>query len=208
MAAHQSHGEENVSWSTVHLDEEQQHQGFSASSATILDEEPIVSRGLAAALLLCQKKGLLETTVQKVARVKVPSNAPPSAGHCTEDKTAIGDERSQREESRGFTRDFKEKDGYQPHIRIEYVDEMGRKLTPKEAFRQLSHRFHGKSSGKKKTERRLKKLDQEALLKKMSSSDTPLGTVALLREKQKAQKTPYIVLSGSGKSRKANTITK
>uniref|UniRef100_A0A2I3HG39 Spliceosome associated factor 1, recruiter of U4/U6.U5 tri-snRNP n=1 Tax=Nomascus leucogenys TaxID=61853 RepID=A0A2I3HG39_NOMLE len=46
------------------------------------------------------------------------------------------------------------------------------------------------------------------LLKKMSSSDTPLGTVALLQEKQKAQKTPYIVLSGSGKSMNANTITK
>uniref|UniRef100_A0A8C9AHI2 Spliceosome associated factor 1, recruiter of U4/U6.U5 tri-snRNP n=1 Tax=Prolemur simus TaxID=1328070 RepID=A0A8C9AHI2_PROSS len=41
-----------------------------------------------------------------------------------------------------------------------------------------------------------------------SSSDTPLGTVALLQEKQKAQKTPYIVLSGSGKSMNANTITK
>lgn len=37
----------------------------------------------------------------------------------------------------------------------------------------------------------------------MSSSDTPLGTVALLQEKQKAQKTPYIVLSGSGKSMNA-----
>lgn len=90
-----------------------------------------------------------------------------------------------------------------------------------------------------KTERRMKKLDEEAvgdplgrggastsagagvvggqgptpalcllahtlqLLKKMSSSDTPLGTVALLQEKQKAQKTPYIVLSGSGKSMNA-----
>ena len=41
------------------------------------------------------------------------------------------------------------------------------------------------------------------LLKKMSSSDTPLGTVALLQEKQKAQKTPYIVLSGSGESMNA-----
>uniref|UniRef100_A0A5F7Z7W2 Spliceosome associated factor 1, recruiter of U4/U6.U5 tri-snRNP n=1 Tax=Macaca mulatta TaxID=9544 RepID=A0A5F7Z7W2_MACMU len=112
------------------------------------------------------------------------------------------------EEYRGFTQDFKEKDGYKPDVKIEYVDETGRKLTPKEAFRQLSHRFHGKGSGKMKTERRMKKLDEEALLKKMSSSDTPLGTVALLQEKQKAQKTPYIVLSGSGKSMNANTITK
>lgn len=45
------------------------------------------------------------------------------------------------------------------------------------------------------------------LLKKMSSSDTPLGTVALLQEKQKSQKTPYIVLSGSGKSMNAYVYT-
>nr|XP_014432294.1 U4/U6.U5 tri-snRNP-associated protein 1 [Pelodiscus sinensis] len=203
-----SDGEENIGWSTVNLDEEKQQQDFSASSTTILDEEPIVNRGLAAALLLCQNKGLLETTVQKVARVKAPNKSLPSAVYCIEDKMAIDDKYSRREEYRGFTQDFKEKDGYKPDVKIEYVDETGRKLTPKEAFRQLSHRFHGKGSGKMKTERRMKKLDEEALLKKMSSSDTPLGTVALLQEKQKAQKTPYIVLSGSGKSMNANTITK
>lgn len=204
----ESDGEENMGWSTVNLDEEKQQQDFSASSTTILDEEPIVNRGLAAALLLCQNKGLLETTVQKVARVKAPNKSLPSAVYCIEDKMAIDDKYSRREEYRGFTQDFKEKDGYKPDVKIEYVDETGRKLTPKEAFRQLSHRFHGKGSGKMKTERRMKKLDEEALLKKMSSSDTPLGTVALLQEKQKAQKTPYIVLSGSGKSMNANTITK
>nr|DBA17106.1 TPA: hypothetical protein GDO54_002601 [Pyxicephalus adspersus] len=121
---------------------------------------------------------------------------------------AIDDKYSRREEYRGFTQEFKDKDGYKPDVKIEYVDETGRKLCPKEAFRQLSHRFHGKGSGKMKTERRMKKLDEEALLKKMSSSDTPLGTVALLQEKQKAQKTPYIVLSGSGKSMTANTLIK
>ncbi|KAF7238347.1 U4/U6.U5 tri-snRNP-associated protein 1 [Varanus komodoensis] len=198
-----SDGEENIGWSTVNLDEEKQQQDFSASSTTILDEEPIVNRGLAAALMLCQNKGLLETTVQKVARVKAPNKSLPSAVYCIEDKMAIDDKYSRREEYRGFTQDFKEKDGYKPDVKIEYVDETGRKLTPKEAFRQLSHRFHGKGSGKMKTERRMKKLDEEALLKKMSSSDTPLGTVALLQEKQKAQKTPYIVLSGSGKSMNA-----
>ncbi|XP_014117725.1 PREDICTED: U4/U6.U5 tri-snRNP-associated protein 1 [Pseudopodoces humilis] len=203
-----SEEEENVGWSSVNLAEERQHQDFSASSTTILDEEPIVNRGLAAALLLCQNKGLLETTVQKVARVKAPNKSLPSAVYCIEDKMAIDDKYSRREEFRGFTQDFKEKEGYRPDVKIEYVDETGRKLTPKEAFRQLSHRFHGKGSGKMKTERRMKKLDEEALLKKMSSSDTPLGTVALLQEKQRAQKTPYIVLSGSGKSMNANTITK
>ncbi|KAL1780448.1 U4 tri-snRNP-associated 1 [Sigmodon hispidus] len=190
----------NIGWSTVNLDEEKQQQDFFASSTTILDEEPIVNRGLAAALLLCQNKGLLETTMQKVARVKAPNKLLPSTVYCTEDKMAIDDKYSWREEYRGFTQDFKEKDSYKPDVKIEYVDETGRKTTPMEAFRQISHRSMGR--------RRMKKLDEEALLKKMSSSDTPLGTVALIQEKQKAQKTPYIVLSGSGKSMNANTITK
>ncbi|XP_030596074.1 U4/U6.U5 tri-snRNP-associated protein 1 [Archocentrus centrarchus] len=200
--------DENIGWSTVNLDEEQKQPDFSTASATILDEEPIVNSGLAAALLLCKNKGLLDTQVQKVARVKAPKGVLPNGDYCIEDKMGFDDKYSRREEYRGFTQDFKEKDGYKPDVKIEYVDESGRKLTPKEAFRQLSHRFHGKGSGKMKTERRMKKLEEEALLKKMSSSDTPLGTVALLQEKQKSQKTPYIVLSGSGKSMNANTITK
>ncbi|XP_073320797.1 U4/U6.U5 tri-snRNP-associated protein 1 [Pagrus major] len=200
--------DENVGWSTVNLDEEQKQPDFSTASATILDEEPIVNSGLAAALLLCKNKGLLDTQMQKVARVRAPKGALPNDNYCIEDKMGFDDKYSRREEYRGFTQDFKEKESYKPDVKIEYVDESGRKLTPKEAFRQLSHRFHGKGSGKMKTERRMKKLEEEALLKKMSSSDTPLGTVALLQEKQKSQKTPYIVLSGSGKSMNANTITK
>lgn len=200
--------DENVGWSTVNLDEEQKSTDFATASATILDEEPIVNSGLAAALLLCKNKGLLDTQMQKVARVKATKGALPNVNYCIEDKMGFDDKYSRREEYRGFTQDFKEKDSYKPDVKIEYVDESGRKLTPKEAFRQLSHRFHGKGSGKMKTEKRMKKLEEEALLKKMSSSDTPLGTVALLQEKQKSQKTPYIVLSGSGKSMNANNITK
>ncbi|XP_077428033.1 U4/U6.U5 tri-snRNP-associated protein 1 [Vanacampus margaritifer] len=203
-----SDAEDNIGWSSVNLDEEQKHPDFATASATILDEEPIVNSGLAAALHLCKNKGLLETEMQKVARVKATKGALPNDNYCIEDKMGFDDKYSRREEYRGFTQDFKDKDGYRPDVKIEYVDESGRKLTPKEAFRQLSHRFHGKGSGKMKTERRMKKLEEEALLKKMSSSDTPLGTVALLQEKQKSQKTPYIVLSGSGKSMNANTITK
>ncbi|XP_017264694.1 U4/U6.U5 tri-snRNP-associated protein 1 [Kryptolebias marmoratus] len=203
-----SETDENVGWSTVNLDEEQQQADFSTASATILDEEPIVNSGLAAALLLCKNKGLLDTQMQKVARVRAPKGSLPNDNYCIEDKMGFDDKYSRREEYRGFTQEFKEKDSYKPDVKIEYVDESGRRLTPKEAFRQLSHRFHGKGSGKMKTEKRMKKLEEEALLKKMSSSDTPLGTVALLQEKQKSQKTPYIVLSGSGKSMNANTITK
>jgi len=35
------------------------------------------------------------------------------------------------------------------------------------------------------------------LMLKMSTTDTPLNTVALLKEKQKQEKTPYILLTGN-----------
>ena len=57
--------------------------------------------------------------------------------------------------------DFKEKEHYRPDVKLEYVDEAGRRMNEKEAFRFLSHRFHGKGSGKKKTEKRTKKLLEE-----------------------------------------------
>ena len=57
--------------------------------------------------------------------------------------------------------DFKEKEGYKPAFKLEYSDDSGRNLNQKEAFRQLSHRFHGKGSGKKKTEKRSKKMEED-----------------------------------------------
>jgi len=103
--------------------------------------------------------------------------------------------------------DFKEKEGYRPDVKLEYVDDHGRPIPPKEAFRALSHRFHGKGSGKKKTEKRMKKADEEQLMKSMNSSDTPLNTVHLLKERQKAEKTPYVILSG-GKGIAGNSLVK
>lgn len=50
---------------------------------------------------------------------------------------------------------------YKPDIEIKYTDEFGRQLNQKEAFKHLSHQFHGKGSGKQKTEKRLKKIQEE-----------------------------------------------
>ncbi len=70
---------------------------------------------------------------------------------------------AKRERYTGPLSDFREKDKYRPEVKLHYVDEMGRDMTPKEAFRQLSHKFHGKGSGKKKTEKRTKKIMEEAV---------------------------------------------
>ena len=69
--------------------------------------------------------------------------------------------------------EFKDKDGYKPNVKVEYVDDNGRMMTPKEAFRYLSHRFHGKGSGKRKTEKRSKKVEMEQVLGQL------IGRVAL-----------------------------
>ena len=79
-------------------------------------------------------------------------------------------------------------------------------MNAKEAFRYLSHKFHGKTSGKNKTDKRLKKLEQESKIRQMASTDTPLNTLKLLQEKQKSLKTPFLVLTG--KDAEANKVLK
>lgn len=46
-------------------------------------------------------------------------------------------------------------------VPLRYIDEFGREMTPKEAYKQLSWKFHGKKPGVKKTEKRLRKIHQE-----------------------------------------------
>lgn len=50
---------------------------------------------------------------------------------------------------------------YTPNFEIKYTDEHGRRLDQKDAFKHMSHQFHGKSSGKGKTDKLLKKIDAE-----------------------------------------------
>ncbi|KAI1266322.1 SART-1 protein [Xylariaceae sp. FL1019] len=50
---------------------------------------------------------------------------------------------------------------YKPNVDLKYVDDDGRLLSSKDAFKHLSHAFHGKGSGKGKTDKRLKKIEDE-----------------------------------------------
>uniref|UniRef100_A0A0A9DN30 DOT2 n=1 Tax=Arundo donax TaxID=35708 RepID=A0A0A9DN30_ARUDO len=89
-------------------------------------------------------------------------------------------------------------------IRIERMDEFGRVMTPKEAFRDLSHKFHGKGPGKMKQEKRQKKYQDELKTKRMSSSDTPLMAAEKMRDAQARNQTPYLILSGNAKTSQAS----
>lgn len=194
--------------------------------ASILDVEPSLGQGVGGALRLAMSKGYLE---------KEDTNRPSASrfahlqaqNYSIEDKTYVDDDKfGRRDRFNGPTSEFKEKDGYEPNVKLEYIDDDGHVLSAKEAFRYLSHKFHGKGPGKnkvihplsnfyhrytfqsqlvyinvefilKQVEKRMKKAEQEVLMKRMSSTDTPLGTLNLLQAKQKETQSPYIVLSGS-----------
>jgi len=80
-------------------------------------------------------------------------------------------------------------------------------MTPKEAFRVISHTFHGKKPGKNKQEKRLKQYMEEQKRASMSSTDTPLMSVAAMQAEQEKLQTPYIVISGSNLKLPAASVT-
>ncbi|GJJ08173.1 hypothetical protein Clacol_002381 [Clathrus columnatus] len=84
---------------------------------------------------------------------------------------------------------------YKPDINIVYYDEFGRQLTPKEAWKALSHKFHGKTSGKAKTEKRLKKIAEEKKKEAMASGDTPLSMNKAFQIRQEKAGQAHMVLS-------------
>ncbi|THV07440.1 SART-1 protein [Dendrothele bispora CBS 962.96] len=84
---------------------------------------------------------------------------------------------------------------YKPDVNIVYYDEYGRSLTPKEAWKALSHKFHGKGSGRMKTEKRLKKIEEEKKKEAMVSGDTPLSMSAAFQQRQEKAGQAHFVLS-------------
>ncbi|KIL67576.1 hypothetical protein M378DRAFT_185639 [Amanita muscaria Koide BX008] len=98
----------------------------------------------------------------------------------------------EQQEARDNLEAFK---NYKPDINIVYYDEFGRELTPKEAWKALSHKFHGKGSGKMKTEKRLKKIAEEKKQLAMASGDTPLSMNRAFQQRQEKTGQAHFVLS-------------
>jgi U4/U6.U5 tri-snRNP-associated protein 1 len=65
---------------------------------------------------------------------------------------------------------------YRPEVTIKHVDDTGRELNVKEAFKHLSHKFHGKGSGAGKTAKMLKKIADEKKREAMTALDTSQAT--------------------------------
>lgn len=103
---------------------------------------------------------------------------------------------SKKEELAGRAKDDRQYDPSSGEfgVKLDYRDEFGRKLTQKEAFRQLSYRFHGFGPSRKKKEKRLK--EKEATLKAHTSrvDGTNIGTMKSLTQAQAATGKAYITV--------------
>lgn len=153
--------------------------------------EPLVRNGIGSTLLLLKQRGLIRepTREEKNKAFKFDQHQRWLATRKLE-RLIQSDNKKQKVSTKSII-----DQDYNPQVELKYYDENGRLLDSKEAYKELSHQFHGKTSGKLKTEKKLKKLEQEKSLKIMSHTDTPLNTSLALKEKQKALGSAHVVIS-------------
>ncbi|XP_054154398.1 U4/U6.U5 tri-snRNP-associated protein 1-like [Oppia nitens] len=196
-------------WNEVEVSEQDVANEFEETEGQpILEEEPDVTKGLVGALKLAMKKGYLDKEVNKHGSSSRQKAVLEAQSYTIEEKFYEDDKIGRRERYSGPVSEFREKSDYKPEIKLDYVDEKGRVLDQKEAFRHLSHKFHGKGPSKNKIDKRMKKKEQISKLQQMSSTDTPLNTLKMLTEKQKELQTPYLVLTGGQKTLQTISKTK
>ncbi|KAI9789318.1 MAG: hypothetical protein M1816_006206 [Peltula sp. TS41687] len=164
--------------------------GPPAVTSTGLDEEITLNAGIGSTVTMLSQRGLLERSAAAgdlnalhrerqrflAEKQRRESEAERRARLQRERDRASGklDRMSAREKEAYAQAENKQRDQYEsrqmadifnreyrPDIEIKYTDEFGRQLNQKEAFKHLSHQFHGKGSGKQKTEKRLKKIEEE-----------------------------------------------
>ncbi|KAI8098742.1 SART-1 protein [Halteromyces radiatus] len=180
-------------------------------------DEPLVGHGLAATLSLLTQKGLMKkATPAQIERDRIVADQikwqaesrkreqqlnrqiqQRNSGSGERDRHRDYDvERQKEREERDRLREQQLRmENYKPDVFLEYVDDQGHVLNTKEAFRYQSHKFHGKTSGKGKTEKRMQKLEEERKLNMMSSTDTPLNLAGALLERQQKTGNAHVVLS-------------
>jgi len=168
--------------------------------------------GLAATLNILRQQGILPTpTPESAEREKVQLQRDV---WLTEQRRRITQRDLEKQKARGGNKDQAQREyenrlrdqqegranleafkDYKPDVNIVYHDEFGRELTPKEAWKALSHKFHGKGSGRMKTEKRLKKIAEEGKQAAMASGDTPLSMNQAFQKRQEKAGQAHFVLS-------------
>ena len=168
--------------------------------------------GLAATLNILRQQGILATPVaegEEREKVQLQRDM-----WLAEQRRRVSERESERHKARGGNKDQTQREyenrqrdqhearanlelfkDYKPDVNIVYYDEFGRELTPKEAWKALSHKFHGKGSGRMKTEKRLKKIAEERKQEAMVSGETPLSMNQAFQKRQEKAGQAHFVLS-------------
>jgi U4/U6.U5 tri-snRNP-associated protein 1 len=172
-------------------------------TATGLDEESTLDNGLAGTLGMLRQRGLIKDSANDMNSVWRDRQRFLAEKHRREeDAEALAKRQREKDRLTGVTarmtprekEEYARKNNaqrdqyesrkladmfnqeYKPNIELKYVDEHGRRMGQKEAFKHLSHQFHGKGSGKGKTEKRLKKIEDEKKREAMSTLDSSQHT--------------------------------
>lgn len=175
--------------------------------------EPVVGHGLGSTLSMLRSQGLLQATsdeqkkreadqrkydLWKAKRMaeealreqerqmsKLQGSAKDQATREYENKMRELDEARRAEER------FKD---YKPDVDIKYHDQYGRVLNNHEAWKLLSHTFHGKMPGKAKQEKYKRKVDEERKAERMAAGEAQDMSKAF-RERQAREGQAHMVLS-------------
>ena len=157
-------------------------------SRTGIEAEPTLDRGIGAAVAALRQKGALkeeteddrlrqqkEAWIAKDRKLRLEmeiqrnrlkedlKNLPRFRNMSTRDREAYAASENKRLdalEAKLTQERFKD---YKPNVEIKYVDDFGRNMSQKEAFKHMSHQFHGKDSGSGKSAKKLAQVEKERL---------------------------------------------
>ncbi|OHW99878.1 SART-1 family protein [Colletotrichum incanum] len=174
---------------TREVSEDRAREASTDIAATGVDEEKTINTGMGSTLALLRERGILKDAHGAELNMSERQKAEFLAEKRRIEREQEERARSQRERDRNSgrldamsTRDREErarqanahrelqqsrvvdelfKKHYKPNVELKYVDDHGRSLDQKEAFKHMSHQFHGKGSGKGKTDKLLKKIEEE-----------------------------------------------
>ncbi|KNE57165.1 hypothetical protein, variant [Allomyces macrogynus ATCC 38327] len=156
-----------------------------------IEDEPALNKGLGAAMELFRKRGALEDASEEQ---KIRERESEAQRKWELDNFTTKDKSKAALRKRTETMAERLKD-YKPNVNLEYYDAQGRQLSTKEAYKELSHKFHGRTSGKNKQEKVQRKEDERRRMMQMTSGDASASLASAMLERQKLVGAPGILLT-------------
>ncbi|KAF1978174.1 DNA binding protein-like protein SART-1 [Bimuria novae-zelandiae CBS 107.79] len=181
-------------------------------TVTGLDDEKLVASGVGATLALLKQRGLVSSSEggdknmlfrerQKFLADKMHAEERAEQQRKLERERDRNSDRYRNMSARDKEEDARRKNDaaekkvsreladifnkeYKPTFELTHTDEHGRVLNEKEAFKLLSHQFHGKGSGNTKTKKHLDKIEQEKRKIAEHSLDTRAGGLSNAQDQQ------------------------